>query len=193
MQTTVGLVLAGGQSSRLGYDKTQVRHHGQTLLSRMADIVSQCCTTVYISCRNPAVNTTRFPSLLDETERIGPVGGIVTALRHFRQPVLAVACDLPFMEKKILVQLIHAYHRRPPETVAVAWKQAEASTVESLVAVYDHTALPFLEFGILNNNFKLQQLIPLHAWHTITYPSEYNHFFFNMNTPQDLYYIDYTN
>lgn len=186
MNTIIGLVLAGGQSSRLGQDKTQVMHQGQTLLGRTADLVHQCCASVYISCRTPEVNTTSFPSLLDATDRIGPVGGIVTALRQFRQPVLAVACDLPWLHTEILGQLIQAHGLRSPETVATTWKQARTGILEPLVALYTPDALLFLEHGILNKHFTLNRLIPAHAWHTLIYPPEYDHFFFNMNTPQDL-------
>ena len=46
-----GLVLAGGKSVRMGYDKSSIQWHGKEQRYYMADLLKQICKDVFISCR----------------------------------------------------------------------------------------------------------------------------------------------
>ena len=49
--TLNGLVLAGGKSLRMGYDKSSIEWHGKEQRYYMADLLKQYCDEVFISCR----------------------------------------------------------------------------------------------------------------------------------------------
>ena len=49
-----GIILAGGQSRRLGRDKVALRLSGQSLLARTAGLLGKLCPEVYVSGRDPA-------------------------------------------------------------------------------------------------------------------------------------------
>lgn len=181
----IGLVLAGGKSSRLGRDKTQLRHNGRTLLEHAADLLGAVCAPIYVSCRDPRV-AQGFPVILDQTERVGPLGGIATALRELRAPIFVLACDLPFMAPRFLHRLLDARDSRPSTAVMTAWQQEESGFIESLVAIYEPAALPFLDEGIATGRYKLSRLIPPHLRHTVGYPCAEQNAFFNVNRPEDL-------
>jgi molybdopterin-guanine dinucleotide biosynthesis protein A len=182
----IGVVLAGGKSSRLGQDKTAVLYQGQTLLERSARLLGACCEEVFVSCRDPRIVPPGLTVLEDETERVGPLGGITTALRHLGGPVFALACDLPFMERRFLDALIQAREARPEPCLMTAWEQRDTGFIEALVAIYEPAALPLFEAGIAAGHFKLSRLIPPHLRHTLVYGPEDSRFFFNVNYPQDL-------
>jgi molybdopterin-guanine dinucleotide biosynthesis protein A len=182
----IGLVLAGGQSSRLGQDKTQVVHEGQTLLSRTAKLLERHVDQVYVSSRHEMDTADRWPVILDETERIGPAGGIITALRKLGGPILVLACDLPFMEDGVIQRLLAARQVRPPQCVLTAWQLEHSGFIENLVAIYEQEALPLLEKGVNEGLFKLSRLIPTELRHTVTYTEEERRIFFNVNYPTDL-------
>ena len=46
-----GLVLAGGKSVRMGFDKTLIEWHGKEQRDFMADTLKGICNDVFISCR----------------------------------------------------------------------------------------------------------------------------------------------
>ena len=182
----IGLVLAGGKSSRLGQDKTRVLHEGQTLLMRTATLLQRHVDQVYISCRHPEKLDIPWPVIVDATERIGPAGGIITALRQLGGPIFVLACDLPFMEDSFITRLMAARAERPQECVLTTWKLKDSGFIENLVAIYEPEALPLLEEGTLQGLFKLSRLIPAGLRHTLTYTEEERNIFFNVNYPDDL-------
>ena len=51
----IGVVLAGGRSTRLGQDKVRLRlpGDGRDMLARTADLLAACTDGVVISCRAP--------------------------------------------------------------------------------------------------------------------------------------------
>jgi molybdopterin-guanine dinucleotide biosynthesis protein A len=181
-----GLVLAGGQSSRLGQDKTAVLHEGRTLLVRSAELLQQHVRDVYISCRHPERAPETWPVIVDETERVGPAGGIITALRQLGGPALVLACDLPFMDDEHIVRLLEARESRPPGSVLTAWRLENSEFFENLVAIYEQEALPLLEQGVRRGIYKLGRLIPPEARHYVTYTEAERRIFFNVNYPDDL-------
>lgn len=182
----IGLVLAGGQSSRLGQDKTAIPHEGQTLLERTARLLAPHVAQVFVSCRHPGRVSGNWPVIIDETERIGPAGGIVTALRRLGGPIFVLACDLPFMGSRFITRLLTAREERPGSAVLTAWSLADTEYVESLVAIYEPQALPLLEEGIARGLFKLGRLIPPEKRHLVRYSAEDQDAFFNVNRPEDL-------
>lgn len=182
----IGLVLAGGQSSRLGQDKTAIPYEGQTLLERTARLLAPLVDQVYVSCRHPERVPGNWPVIVDATERIGPAGGIVTALHRLGGPIFVLACDLPFMERHFINRLLAAREERPGSAVLTAWALAGTEYIESLVAIYEPQALPLMEEGIARGVFKLGRLIPPEKRHTVSYRPKERDVFFNVNRPEDL-------
>ncbi|PKN31815.1 MAG: molybdenum cofactor guanylyltransferase [Deltaproteobacteria bacterium HGW-Deltaproteobacteria-18] len=182
----IGLVLAGGKSSRLGQDKTRVVHEGQTLLTRTATLLQRHVDQVYLSCRHAPAVDGPWPVITDETERIGPAGGIITALRKFGAPTFVLACDLPFMEDSIIERLMEAREKRPQDCVLTTWQLKDSGFIENLVAIYEPQALPLLENGVAQGLFKLSRLIPAELRHSVIYTEDERHIFFNVNYPADL-------
>ncbi len=182
----IGLVLAGGKSSRLGQDKTRVVHEGRTLLARTAALLERHVDQVYISSRQDMDTGGPWPVILDETERIGPAGGIITALRRLGGPILVLACDLPYMEDSIIERLMAARESRPQQCVLTTWELKNSGFIENLVAIYEPLALPLLEEGVGRGLLKLSRLIPAELRHTVTYTEQERHLFFNVNYPSDL-------
>ena len=75
----LGVVLAGGQSSRFGSDKALAELGGRTLLARAVDALSGHCELVLIAGREkgPALCIPDLPR-----PGMGPLGGIAAGLRY---------------------------------------------------------------------------------------------------------------
>ena len=140
----IGVVLAGGRSTRLGQDKVRLRlpGDGRDMLARTADLLAACTDGVVISCRAPDAGeeTLALPgirSIPDAEPGLGPLGGVWSALRELRQPILVLSCDLPFMDVPTLRRLIDARGARPPEALMTTFQQAETGFIEALVSIYE--------------------------------------------------------
>ena len=181
-----GLVLAGGKSSRLGQDKTVLVHEGQSMLVRTGRLLERHVEQVFVSCRHPENVDAPWPVIVDETERIGPAGGIITALRQLGGPLFVLACDLPFMEDVYIARLLAAREARPRGSVLTTWRLENTEFIENLVAIYEPEALPLLEDGVARGLFKLARLIPTELRHTADYTEAERNIFFNVNYPDDL-------
>lgn len=103
-----GVVLAGGQSSRMGRDKALLEHKGESLLSRSERLLKQSgADSVYISR-----NTEGFDHIHDHFPGCGPLAGIHAAMERCSDlPLLIIPVDLPLLIPRDLILLVkHGYN-----------------------------------------------------------------------------------
>ncbi len=187
------MVLAGGKSRRLGQDKVLLHYSGVTLLRRSVDLLRSMGCEVVISGRDPeragacgTIPDVDAPWLPDEIQGVGPIGGIISGLRHVAAPLLVIACDLPLLDATVLRRLLDFRRKRPAGAVMSTFVQMDTGFIESLVAVYEPAALPLLEASCEAGMFKLSRAIPHELRHELPYGEDERHFFFNINYPRDL-------
>ena len=112
MSTIIGLVLCGGNSSRMGKDKGLLKKNWKTWSQRAEDLLLQLEIPVYIS-----INREQLPEykqfhaveslMIDEVEVKGPLAGILTAHKRFSYAdVLVLASDMIFMRPSIPEHLV---------------------------------------------------------------------------------------
>lgn len=92
-------ILAGGRSSRFGSDKARADLHGTPMIQRLSAILLPVAESVTVVAERPhKYRDLGLMTIADEIPMIGPVGGLITALRH-RQTgrgagwLLLSACD----------------------------------------------------------------------------------------------------
>jgi molybdenum cofactor guanylyltransferase len=83
MQIT-GIILAGGQSSRMGTDKAMLQIDGKTLMERAIEICKPICHEILISSNNPKHENFGFTVIPDEIKNCGPMGGIYSCLKNLK-------------------------------------------------------------------------------------------------------------
>jgi molybdopterin-guanine dinucleotide biosynthesis protein A len=122
-----GIILCGGQSSRMGRDKMHLRYHGQALFEHMRDLLWQAgVDDVYLSGADGIADIF--------TER-GPLGGIhaaVTALTDHFTHLLFVPVDMPLMQPAQLSRLAN-YERDAvamPTDTRDLWEERAAMSTE---------------------------------------------------------------
>ncbi len=181
----VGVVLAGGLSSRLGQDKAQVRlafGDEPDFLARAAGVLASCCRRVIVIGRAHP----EYECYPDATPGCGPTGGIATALEWCASACLVLSCDLPFMERGVLERLVAWRETRPEGTLSTAYRQKETGHVEALVAIYEREALPFFRERLRDKKLKLSRVLPLARQYFLDYTLDGALPFFNINYPADL-------
>jgi molybdopterin-guanine dinucleotide biosynthesis protein A len=127
------VILAGGQSSRMGRDKATVELGGQTLLARQIALArSVGATELFISGRAGIdYDTTAARILTDRFANAGPLAGIERALAEMSTAhLLVLAVDMPRLTKELLQKLALACEK---ECGAVPEMRGH---IEPLVAFY---------------------------------------------------------
>jgi molybdopterin-guanine dinucleotide biosynthesis protein A len=152
--TIYGLVLAGGESRRMGRDKALLVRDGHSQLAHIAALLEGITERVYVSSRQDQQDDperSRFENIVDRYEGIGPIAGILSAMDA--QPNadwLVVACDLPNIDEATLSFLIEKSNRKQPFT---AFKSNFDGLPEPLCALYrcgsDAIIRRFVEDGIV--------------------------------------------
>lgn len=109
----IGLVLAGGLSSRMGEDKATLRIGGVTLLDLTSRVLRACGASVV------AVSGARPGGIPDRWPQAGPVGGIASAAGFLPDAdVLVVPVDMPRLGSVLLQPLLDAGER-----AATCWER----------------------------------------------------------------------
>jgi molybdenum cofactor guanylyltransferase len=127
------VILAGGESKRMGRDKAWVEWAGQALLPRAVDTIRALgVREILISGRaGQDYSALGCPVLLDLKPGFGPLGGIERALQACVTPLLLVlAVDLPLMSTAFLEKLVA---RCDPLTGVVPERNGQ---LEPLAAIY---------------------------------------------------------
>jgi molybdenum cofactor guanylyltransferase len=100
-----GYVMAGGGSTRFGFDKARAELNGETMLVRMCKLVRD--VTESVSVVAPFGRYVEFGERIvdDRWPGEGPLGGIITALmdaharNHRRLWCVISGCDMPFLSR----------------------------------------------------------------------------------------------
>ena len=95
----LGVVLAGGMSSRMGQDKALLLHQQQTMLAFSQQVLHDAgIEDVVISGQQHG--------LADQIQHLGPMGGIYSVYQQYKpQAMLVIPVDLPLLTSEIIQEL----------------------------------------------------------------------------------------
>jgi len=100
-----GLILAGGDSRRMGQDKPTLLLDGETLLARVADRMRPLFANLIVSVRSHREDI-YLPQVCDVTETSGPLAGVLAGMASAQTPwVFVLACDMPFVVPPLVERL----------------------------------------------------------------------------------------
>lgn len=181
-----GVVLCGGRSGRMGFDKATLPFEGETLLCRALARLDTVCDPVMVAPGDLALTLTGRRSVADAVHHSGPLGGLVMALRLSPHRLLAVvAVDLPWIDPQLIHLLADAIG---DHDVAVC---ETARGIEPLHAVYATSLLGAAEAALGSDDKSMRHLIERSNARCVS-ESEWRaagiseDFSFNVNTPEDL-------
>ena len=146
-------VLAGGQSRRMGRDKALLPLGGQTLIERVLAAAHPLAYPRLIVGAPATYAHLGLPVLPDRRPKLGPLGGLYTALDATAAPVLLLACDLPFLTPGFLR---HLTDQRGPQQAVVPHT---AAGLQPLCALYEPSCLAAVEAAIQANQLGMRDLL----------------------------------
>lgn len=177
-------ILAGGESRRYGQDKTLILWDGEPLILRTVRTAQKATSDVKIVARvREKFEFVGVPVLLDVVERVGPLGGLLTALEDCPgERCLILASDMPYLTAEWLNKLCDIREDTP-----VIFSQSSKGA-EPLCAVYSKATLPFWWEQYRSKNFSLQKGIQQLGGVQVEFKDELESHppFFNLNEPNAL-------
>lgn len=193
-----GVIVAGGQSRRMGYDKRRLQlwgERGPTLLEHTIAILARLCNDVIVVLNDPEAWPTLPARIVgDVYPEGGALGGIysgVQAAQHGH--ALVVAADMPLLNIDLLIWMIE----QPRDYDVLVPRLADASQarnrlgVESMHAIYSRACLAPMERQLDAGNPQVIGFFPAVRVQFVE-PATIAHFdpqgwaFRNVNTPDEL-------
>ncbi len=179
-----GLILAGGQSSRMQRDKAALLYRGKSALDRAFELAARHVSHVFASVRPTQVeDPTRAgrPLIVDSVAGAGPIVGIRSALAaHPEAAWLVLACDLPFLTDAALTQLLT---ERDPSRLATAFRSTHDGLPEPLCAVWEPAAAAALGAYQANGGHCPRKFLLRHPVHLLD--ARDRTALDNINTPEE--------
>ncbi len=196
LEPITGVVVAGGQSRRMGQDKRRLRLWGATgpsLLEHTIHTLAQVCSEVVVVLNDEA----DWPGLPVRTVRDiylqgGALGGIYSGLAASQtEHALVVAADLPLLSLALLRWMIAQPRDYDVLAPRLDGKARNKLGVESMHAVYSRACLEPMQRQLEAGNpqvigFFSAVRVRLIEPETIARLDPSGHAFLNVNTPDDL-------
>jgi len=103
-------ILAGGRSTRFGTDKARAAIGGTMLILRVARAVRPIASQVIAVADRPRKYADLgLPTIADRIPHLGPMGGLLAAVRHSRSPwLMLVSCDLVSVNPQWVLRMLNA-------------------------------------------------------------------------------------
>jgi len=180
-----GLVLAGGESRRMGQDKALLIRDGKSQLAHIAELLGRVTTRVFVSTRSSQRNDkerAQFEQIVDRYDNMGPVAGILSALEeHPAADWLVVACDLPNIDESTLRYLLDHRSVQQPFT---AFRSSHDGLPEPLCALYSEGSATVIRKFIADGLVCPRKILIRSECELLEQPDPRS--LDNVNTPADL-------
>lgn len=164
----------------MGRDKALLPFHGTSLSQWVARQVVHAAGSAFLIGDPERYAALGYPVVADAWPGEGPLGGILTALRHTMASWnLIVACDMPRLTTPFLRDLLAAAERNGATTLPIG----PSGDLEPLCAVWRLDALAALEAAFRSGVRKVATA--LEGVRLAVYPVSEAAYFQNLNTPED--------
>lgn len=179
------IILAGGDSRRMGRDKAMLEFSGQPLIQAAIDTMQRLFAVTLLSVRQlrPEI---RLTQVLDFQNDGGPLTGLLSAMAKVTTPwVFAVGCDMPFVSPALIDQLAV---RRAGYQAVVPVVQGRA---QPLLAFYSREGRDMMRASLASGDksllgaLKQLQVCYVDEAELIAADSQLRSFF-DLDTPQDV-------
>lgn len=182
-----GVLLAGGQNTRMGVNKAFLKVDGERLIDKTLNIYRPIFAEIIIVTNDPLsyIEFTDAAIVTDIYKGKGPLGGIYTGLFYAKyQHAFACSCDMPFLNEMFIAYMIGQSGKHD----VIVPELPEG--YQPLHAIYSRNCLPSIRRLILMDKLKITGFYRDMSVLTIS-EKEIQPFnpggqlFYNLNTPED--------
>ncbi len=187
----IGIILAGGKSSRFGEDKSNIRLGNKTLLDHTIDKIEKEFNEVLIISNNKNYNfkNKKIYIVKDCVEgQLGPLAGILTAMKWVNENkknykwIASFPCDTPFFDNKLISKL----KLKTKETSKKLIFLNSDKKRHNIFGLWSMDSIETLEKDIKNGFRKVEIWADKVGYESININTEKFDRFLNINTKEDL-------
>lgn len=184
-------ILAGGQGSRMGGPKGEIRIEGRPILTYLLEHFSWRGPTLLVTApgREHPPAWERFGrEVIDPVSDQGPLRGILTALEHLETTLLVVATvDMPGLQAAQLHWLLDRMRKSPDCLGLMLRSSAGKPTIEPFPSAFRVGAREIIGRRIQVGKLSVQKLIEVKGFETVAAPATWDsRTWTNLNVPADL-------
>jgi molybdopterin-guanine dinucleotide biosynthesis protein A len=179
------VILAGGDSSRMGQDKAGLLLEGSTLLQRVTATMQSSFSQVIVSVRQPRAEVA-LQQVCDAEADGGPLSGLLAGLAQVETTwMFAVACDMPFIQSAVIARMAEL---RGEQQAVVPLIDGHP---QPLFAFYAKQALPVMRDALANGEKRVRAVLKqldvryVNEAELRDYDPQFRSFI-DLDTPQDL-------
>ena len=196
MQSTnhpvTGVILAGGQSRRMGQNKALMRLGDDPLIVHVIRQMESVTDELLLITNEPNLYTAlKLPIHTDILPHMGALGGLHAGLSYAaNRTVICVGCDMPLLQPNLLSHLVGLLGDYDAVVPCVQSADGATTVFQTLSAVYSKRCLPVIDGMLALGELRVHALYDrIDA--RIVQPQEWQAFdprgfsFFNINTPED--------
>lgn len=149
-----GIILAGGKSSRMGFNKAFIDIGGKPIIHRTVRLLKELFDEIIIVANNPAeYEELNVPVVADMIKGAGSLGGIYTGLFHsVSEYNFVAACDMPFLDREAISRAIKLCE---PWDATVPFIMGR---YHPLHAIYSKKCIKHIEKMIKSQNLRITNL-----------------------------------
>jgi molybdopterin-guanine dinucleotide biosynthesis protein A len=181
-------VLAGGEGSRMGFPKAELRWRGKPILHALLEQFEWPGPTLLVTApgRERPTGWERFTrEAADPSAGQGPLRGLLTALEHAPTPVVvATAVDMPFVRQAHLRWVAASLADRPRSTGVLPRQGGE---IQPLPCAFRVEAASLLERSLQSGRRSLHGLLADPSVVAVDAPGDWGQqVWTNLNTADDV-------
>jgi len=145
-------ILVGGKGKRMNFiEKSMINLCGKRIIDRIYDRFKEF--NIVVVCRDEKQKSIfKMPSICDSLRNFGPLAGIHSALRYFKDYTAIIATDMPFVKKEVIVEIFNTALMKKADAVIPVWPDLK---LEPLLAVYSPSLVDEIERSFLKNERKI--------------------------------------
>ena len=180
---TIALVLCGGNSTRMGTDKSMLQYYDKPQRYHVYDMLQPFCEAAFISCNESqsADIEESYNSLADlpHYSNVGPMGALLTAYDRFPgKNILVIGCDYPFLSVAELINFAACCTDAP-----AGFYNEEENLYEPLLAWYPGTSGKSVKEMFSLGQLSLQDFLEESS--AVKYYTANKHCISSVDTPED--------
>lgn len=178
----VGIVLAGGNSSRMGQDKKNLSLNGRPQFQHLHNMMEQVFESVFISLSSTEAIGDQHKIIRDQYDFQGPLNGILSSLSaNPDSAILCVAVDMPNISIESIQTLLK---HRDRTYAATCYLNKNINLLEPLFSIWEPASRNLIQTFISQKIYSPYKILSHDSVKKVeTFDSK---IFENLNSPTDL-------
>ncbi|MDD3438660.1 MAG: molybdenum cofactor guanylyltransferase [Clostridiaceae bacterium] len=155
------VILAGGKSTRMGFDKQLIRVKDICIVDYLVEMLSPVFKNIIVVTNKPELYKDKNIAIAEDVYKgYGPIGGIHAGLSKSQSMYnYFIACDMPNINKCYIEYMIKRLEEDSFKSDAVITKKAD--WIEPFNAFYSKKLIPAIEDNIKKGKVRTMELLEI--------------------------------